>query len=141
MEKKRSIGVTLFGWVIIMASAFHFVTAVISTIQGISSKIEEIPSRILIPHIAFNLLLHMFLGVFLIILGLNILRLKSWARKTIICMSGIALISGVLAIIIPLLVSRRTILPSDVALIPMIIISGFPLFFFTRSKIKEQFTK
>ena len=68
----------------------------------------------------------------IIFIGINILRLKAWARKTLVCFSLIGFIGGVVSIIFlaPLPLGSKT---------SLVIFDGLYLYFFTRPKVKEQF--
>lgn len=130
MEKKRSIGVTLFG-ILFIIGGLH------GTIRGLNMK----------DWFTFYSLIS---SIFLLILGVNILRLKEWARKGIIYYLVITTLLGIF--LLPAIFKRQiklTDIPlaqSDISFIAIFsvamwtIVAIIEIFFFTRPKVKEQFT-
>ena len=121
MEKKRSVGVTIFGYLII-----------ISGILAIAWNWKNFPvfadARLKNFLIICNTLL-----VSSLIYGLGILMLKDWARKLALIVNIVVLVAY------PSLLYIWKISGPTFAIVVSI---GFPiaiLYFFTRPKVKEQF--
>lgn len=122
MEKKRSVGVTVFGWGTILV-------AILRTLRGgvwwYNIQIGKIDSSMYLGVILASLSAALYYSV-----GWNILRLKPIGRKAIILLSGFTLIVGLTQFV------RYNFL---INLLVMPIISSLYLYFFTRPKVKEQF--
>ena len=154
MEKKRSIGLTVVGILCIIYSLADVFIPVLSVKEDYLFEylIASFPKHLFF--IAFCLIAvgktaGFFIG------GIGILRLKSWARKTVI----IAAILGILSCILSGNIAGRYLVENKVVLFPELniqlsdnllfmlgfIASGFfslfyllCIFFFTRPKVKEQ---
>ena len=117
MEKKRSVGVTIFGWLYIVLAVLSFLPAIggILEWQGwfyvISLFIE---------------------GALFLIIGVNILRLKNWVRIFLIWLNFILM--GYF--IIGTFFWEPRLLMGIVSLCPILLGINY---FLTRPKVKEQF--
>ena len=139
MEKKRSKGVTIFGIFFIFGSIAGLFTS------GFNLFILDLDKTIVFYTFISSILL--------LILGINILRLKEWARKgtiyyhiatTLIGIYLSPLISNQSAIRLKNLGVTQKEIPditttSNFALIIPILLTLIVIYFFTRPKVKEQF--
>ena len=120
MEKKRSKGVTIFGWLNIVVGAF-----------GILAFLLRMPGGIMLG------------APLLLVIGVGLLKLKEWARILEIILT----FGGVLFRIVIYLISiLRYAIPLNRAWIFFIkgnilgwITAGIIIYFFTHPKVKEQF--
>lgn len=153
MEKKRSVGVTIFGWCEIIIGAIgtlFFATTLLVLLSVLQKGGEEMMGVTA----AIVMLFFTVPSPLLLLAGIGILKLKSWGRK--INLIGVPV--SVLLLITFLLVGEIQRINSYVKYKPGIspfsnsgtiylsIVISFLLFFtslivyyFTRSKVKEQF--
>lgn len=89
------------------------------------------------------------LPIVTVILGMNILRLKEWARKGVIIFSGLIMISPPIIFYVLFVNHKIQGLTSDevrafpvslfLVLLMSVIVGAPQMYFFTRSSVKEQF--
>ena len=113
MKKKRSAGVTIFSVIIIVVSVMFFVLLLL---YPYGNKFE-------------NLFFTAF-STSQLICGISILKLKNWARILFICLM---IILGFW--MMPMLIKDFRTFPANL----WFIFAAVSIFFFTRSKVKEQF--
>ena len=132
MEKKRSVGVTIFGYV-----------GLIGALLGMTENLLKIPNANLVS---------MFICFFYIFLNYKLLKLKNWSRVLLLITNGISAFFITIAIVITLFglpakeitegfkksYPNDTIFGFILFLIANIYVYGF-IFFFLRPKVKEQF--
>jgi len=131
MEKKRSVGVTVFSTLFI-----------VSAISGWARSWSHLKSFGFM-----GVLYARLMAILLLVIAIKILQLKEWARKGIIYYYII--VSLVAIFLIPRAVSLNIItepeidkmkLPLTVGLyIAILITAAVVIYFFTRPKVKEQF--
>lgn len=143
MEKKRSIGVTIFG--------------ILCIIFGISNIFSGIKSITLLKGGYFNIVMHfVFFGI-LLVSGCGLLKLKEWSRKLILFH---AVLRSILRLVYSSISSKKALAiiaekyaatgieevpPSQgtmmvTLILPALLITGITIFFFTRPKVKAQFS-
>lgn len=126
MEQKRSRGVAIAGWILIAFAAVK-----------LSDVVIEIGGAVFYPH-DFTLenipgtFFKAIFGVFHLFVGLEILYLKSWARKAVLFLSTLGLVMGIFLIVSFARISLEWKIIG-------LLFSGSYLYYFTRPKIKEQF--
>lgn len=116
MEKKRSVGVTMLGILIILVGLGNLL---LLFTRGYSSM--------RIGGILFNM--------YLIISGISILQLKNWARISILVISSLFALLSIISIVLFLNKDGLLVFLFTLVLLTCVIV---PLFF-TRHNIKEQF--
>jgi len=121
MEKKRSIGVTIFGWYLIISSIVYFSTLLFRTFS--KGPVTEVHWNTFAPLI--------WIGA--IILGKRLLKLQKWARKVLLWWFIIFCLLTPIAI---LLFGASFIHFGQIAGIAISIVG---IIYFTRPKVKEQF--
>jgi len=129
MAKKRSVGVTVFGILLILCPLFYYLQGVIIFL------IKSIPLTSLPSHIIRAYRSNPFvplLQLAFIICGIGVLQLKEWARNLIVSILAIGLLFSILFFVV--LASSPLIKK-----LSNIIFDGLFLWFFTRPKVKEQF--
>jgi uncharacterized membrane protein YhaH (DUF805 family) len=128
MEKKRSKGVTIFAWLIIIGSILSILS------KGLASEIN--------PQISTYF--YYFVSPISIIIGIYLLRLKDWARTGIIAVSIMVGIETLATSPYCLNRMESTYPGTGIDYIIAILISlGFNcgvIYFFTRPKVKAQFS-
>ena len=140
MEKKRSVGVKIFGWVyIILFASFLWGAVLLPIFIGRG----EIPST--------ELFLSALIGLLsispLLLIGIGLLRFKNIARQISLVISFIIFIIsfGYNILGIPVLLSGKSVsfTEGDIGLLIELLLlsigSIFAIFYFMRPKIKEQF--
>lgn len=128
-NKKRSIGVSIFGIIFIILGILLFVDLYIS--------FKNIPLEVIKYFPYFHLLMSPFLILYsslYIICGIGILRLRFWARYIII----VLLVSSFMSPLNQALIFGGQSLNIR-AILAHFVIVFFILWFFTRAKIKKQF--
>ncbi|MFH1622143.1 MAG: hypothetical protein ABIA97_03370 [Candidatus Omnitrophota bacterium] len=136
MMKKRSVGVTVFG-IITMLSYFisSFIRLMSAALNTKSISVAHFVYAFLSPFnkslirtVAFLIFL-----TFFFILGYNILKLKLWAYKAIRVVAVFQFMVGIFTLLTnaPLPMHGRVML---------IILGATYFYFFTRPKVKEQFS-
>jgi len=157
MEKKRSIGVTVFGWVLITYFLYNAIFTLLWSffIPETPRSIEPVATfmRLKLAHPSMvlmklwfvgNLITGPFLFISSIIAGIGVLKLKTWSRKFVVFIYSLGIISKLVQICIVL--SKD----SDVNYFFYKEIEFFSfwlnwvfyiaiIYFFTRPKVKEQF--
>ena len=125
MEKRRSVGITIAGILIILFSLSFYLEGVIYCVS------KSMPLSFILQRIITNPLIPI-LQVVNIICAIGILLLKDWARRTFIflCMVGLVLGIGALIFLMPIPLYNK---------MSLIIFDGAFLWFFTRPKVKGQF--
>jgi hypothetical protein len=119
-EKKRSKGVTFCGWIHVVVGALGIIrTFLISAFRDY--QIINIGAP------------------FMLVIGIGLLKLKEWARKSVIIYYILIVLAFPVAIVVGSLYSE--ILSMLIDYIPQFIIVGVVIYFFTRPKVKEQFRK
>ena len=154
MEKKRSIGVTVFGILCIIYTLLHFsmpLSLLKEAMSFVMGKMSTSPFNMVVlvamSIISWGELIGFFVG------GIGVLRLASWGRRLVI----IAAILGIFAWAYAGILGGKYTVENKTSLFPfqlsdtLIFISGFIgtmicsifnllcIFFFTRPKVKEQF--
>ena len=145
MKKKRSIGVTIFGRIFVaIGVTFGLLGILILSLSIFLSVTGEIRLDVL----QANIQGFVFFGVIpsgvYISIGMGILNLKSWIRKTLVPFLVIVLIATPFPVVCFMVVIQKQIL-----LLNLIFYSGLfyclfilaSLIFFIRPKVKEQFKK
>jgi len=130
MFRKRSIGVTIFGFLIVIGGIIGFFWNFIFYLY--LYRFGDIRIVLLRTFVIFcNTMI-----ILSIIYGIGILRLKEWARKMAI------IVSAAILIIYPLLIFIFNVSFVRLNILAIVITLGFPLgiiYFFTRPNIKKQF--
>jgi len=136
MEKKRSVGVTIFGIIVIIVSIFEILSGFVGgTMICLVAGVK--------PHAIFIGVMFLFtmIGIMYLIGGFGILSLKYWARNLILLVSFFKSI----LIILSLFLGIKVVIKEPAAalyFIPQIIVLFLLisiLYFLTRPKVKEQF--
>ena len=129
MRKRRSFSVTIGGFLLIMFPFISYVK-ILRMFLIKSWPLISFPKYIIQIYISNPLIpLIQLIGI---ICGIGVLQLKEWARKLTICFASCG-------IIISLLAFKFTTSDPLAIYIYSIILFGLFIWFFTRSKIKEQF--
>jgi len=136
MEKKRSVGVTVFGIIMIIVG----ILGILSSLVG-GSMICSIAG--VKPHAIFLGVGFLFttIGIMYLIGGFGVLSLKPWARNLTLLLSSF----NSILIILMLLGTVKVIVKDPIAIlycIPQILLLFLLIgiiYFFTRPKVKEQF--
>lgn len=130
MEKKRSVGVMVVGSILTGISLLFLIMAFITFV--ISPRDRSVIVASVLNPVGFILILQL-------IAGIGILCLKQWARRLVMWVAGSDIILGVLFLV---LFTAGAGEPSfGLVLLIMLLLSfgSFLTYFFTRSKVKEQF--
>ncbi|MFH1622789.1 MAG: hypothetical protein ABIA97_06720 [Candidatus Omnitrophota bacterium] len=142
MGKKRSIGVTVVGWLFVSLGVIPLCVFVVYN----SLRINQGTTMLKDLFIPFFLLL--FFCLFFIAFGYDVLRLKERSRKALIVLSSICSFSFGCALLLFFLSGRHIVpeqnpsatLPFALALATMLVLNIFIIYFLTRPKVKRQFT-
>ena len=139
MENKRSVGITIFGWALVIYNLFIGLIGLFLALSNRKSHGDLFFA--LGPALSFAFL----------ICGIFILKLKSWARKLIIILSGIGAILNIwllfglnptrLGIEFNKLSQNEKVgfISFSFMMLAVIVWNIGVIYFFTRSKVKEQF--
>lgn len=121
---KRSIGITILGWFIIISTLLYW----------------PLFYRLFTSHL--NLLIYNVLYSMLsIIVGIGILQLRSWARIIFLCMITIKTISVCYRGINYIFTSGFKRIVGIVDIVSILAVAIFIFWFLNRRSIKEQFSK
>ncbi len=127
MEKKRSQGVTIFAWLVIIGSILNLV---------LNSAASDVNTQI-------SVYFYYLVSPISIIIGIYLLKLKDWARIGIIAVS---IMVGVETIVTtPYCLNKlqstypRTGLPFIMAVLISLGFNCGLIYYFTRPTVKEQF--
>ena len=137
MKKKRSIGVTIFGWYFIVSSSLGSLRFLNLLLNQNYFKLINSYTTLSPDKYKLYLLSMLVLQILTIIIGINILALKEIWRKTTLFLTSFLFIYGVLFILLGQKNNNSTLLGMQILFLSIktIII----LFFFTRPKVKSQF--
>lgn len=149
MEKKRSIGVMVFGVILLIVSSYAIITGIFLCKKLISNyyvlDIETFTDLLVsafivsIEDIVYSFILLLF-AILCVFLGIGILRLTNRARILFLTIATGFLVFCIYATFIsPSLIIFNTVLLIPFYILPVLCITG--LIFLTRPKIKEQFKK
>ena len=139
MEKKRSVGITIFCVTFIL----YGINGVLNLWMAFFMSLSMLGCRTipLIAHIvvcATPLVQSSF-----IIASIGILRLRNWARKLVIALSLTMIISNIPQLIPMAMMQKVTGIKETVIYCAihmlMIVFLSYAIYFFTRPKVKEQF--
>ena len=142
MEKKRSKGVTILGWLNIIVSFYIYHYAKTLLIRERFFEKLEILQSVNINHTSLSYTTVNIAGVILCVIvfiaGILVLRLKEIGRKLAIysCIAGLLVAMFEL---IYLLVQRSNPVIVLFVLVLLILPAGIYIYFLTRPKVKEQF--
>lgn len=132
MEKKRSLGITIFAYLIIAVSLLSFAT-IITTAIGRHNQFPNIrlfeDDHFMVP---FCIMMVSFVGFGFV--GIGLLMLKRWART--LCLILISLLGALY--IASFAFNHLGLLSVGIISIVAAIIA-FPFLYLTRPKVKEQF--
>jgi len=157
MDKERSVGVTVFGWLFIG----YFLYAVIYPLIYIIVVKPEVSSGPMgsyqllkslgVSNISLNLYtingyIQLFIPLCSLIAGIGVLRMKSWARKFVLLSYGISLISSSIFLLViqitPKLKTYAFQKQYDLLVYCLFIVFQIVvIYFFTRPKIKSSLNK
>lgn len=139
MDKKRSIGVTIFAIIgLIFSGILSFVTSlfyIYGSFKAINDSFVLVRFGAITSQILLISFIQFFVAIGLIIASLNLFKLKEWSRKLFLCLNT------VLFFLVSALNPRITKFTKD-SIIELAISSIYYLvfiYFFTRPKVKEQF--
>ena len=138
MEKKRSVGVTLFGRifsVVGISGAIILLIGLVGLIFREKAGFDLYKYYSSEKELIIKLLYILFVYVPWSIIGFGTLKLKPWARILSISLMIIYLLSNILNIM-GLFLSVRNIWTS----LFWIFLTSFTIYFFSRPKVKRQFT-
>jgi hypothetical protein len=128
MEKKRLVGVTVFGIVSLLVSTYLLFFMPIP-LYGVPRFIRP--------------LLNFSICIGYIIIVINLLRLKDWARKLYLFFQILCLISASVLLYVFLVLSWGSLdIKSLLVSIVFLLLYGYligSMYYFTRPKVKEQF--
>ena len=116
MEKKRSKGVTFFGFYCIINGLAFFVLPIMN-------------------HAYLDLIIEGPIGLVIVLIGIGILKLVNWVRIVAIILS---IITSVVSLITTVIGAFQNPIVAIITLIP-VVISLSIIYFLTRPKVKEQF--
>jgi hypothetical protein len=155
--EKRSVGVTVFGWLIII----HFVIPIIWEIVAMltrkpspgpigiypiisQAKSTSAPPNVLIKLFKVNTFLLPLLMISSFIGGIGLLRLKRWSRKFAVVIFSMVIISSLTCLFLAILHNAfwKLFFPKMINFIFYWLWLGFYIaivIYFTRPKVKEQF--
>lgn len=140
MDKKRSIGVTIFGIIVTLFGGLPIVGLLILFLVSIGK--DDIVKILTLKNDSISQTLFLFLAyLFFLISGIGILKLKNWARViliTLISINFIASLIGLCFSIIKALKGNINLFYIISAFISLLIFV-FVVYFFTRPKVKGQF--
>ena len=136
MEKKRSVGVTLFGNLYIISGIIVLILSVINISLLFSpDKLEVMKSQFeaKFSPLSFNpwffvvSIIMVAVSIFCLAIGNGLLKLKETARKWVIYLSTFGIIYGLIECFIKGFRAWNFIIPAII------------IYFFTRPKVREQF--
>jgi len=138
MEKKSSVGVIIFGVILILWGVLSSIGTLIDyfVVASYAGRSYEGPAPSVLKY------MQQFLYcIFLIILGFGLIKLKEWARK-----SALFIFAPLFVIILPfhnffmfVYIAKSKLLFAQLLEIVRIILGVATLYLFTRPKVKEQF--
>jgi cytochrome c biogenesis factor len=134
MENKRSKGITILAWLFIVSMA----SVICSFVLNLSKVSASVTSEF-----RLNIIYDLFIPIILLILAVNILRLKEWARKGIVYYFIIVPLGSLLfGMIFNMHIDINDPIEIMTCIISLLVQLGVILliiYFFTRPKVKEQF--
>ena len=152
MDKKRSVEVTVTSYLLIFIGGVSFIGSFLLFFMPVSFEIRSSVVNLLHRVYPFSSLIVQPLPVnslLCLLFGVGLLKLKNWLRKTFIIYHSVNVIFCLLYIIFLSIVFIDSIKNLSLInnlrgvlldwLIPYILFPGFYIYFFTRSKVKEQF--
>ena len=143
MEKKRSKGVMVFGWILIL-----MVINVPLCLRQLFSEgyFNEVFNRVLSSGLMLTvlqyklmLLWRVVVAILQVVAGILILRLNELGRKIILWISCIVLFGVIPFFIVLIVINKYSLLRIMMEMILPVLINGVIIYFFTRPKVKEQF--
>lgn len=133
MQKKRSKGVTIFGWIFIILGSLPLLMIADALVR------YKYYDTLVTVHKSFAVLILAYIvgyGILLLILGIGLLKLKELARKAFLIFSCIILVISFIMFIMDIVAGNIGKIIGDIFRLA-IFVSAF--YFFTRPKVKEQF--
>lgn len=127
-KRKRSLGVTIFGWYFIVSGVSYFIILPILIFSKIPTE-----KLLFIFHETDTGPYGSLFSIGMIFLGNGLLDLQEVARKLTIWFCGF----GIFLAIIGFLIDAKKFNPANNIASLIVIVSAF--YFFTRQKVKEQF--
>jgi len=141
MEKKRSIGVTIFGISLLYFPLMQVIKFI--KVCQYSSKLQGILVKPSFSKIAYKSpLMTLLFFVIVSVLVFGILSFKKWAYYMLIVIASLAVIQNVYDLFIKLNYIRNGVRVKPTLLIEaaiLLIYFATMIYYFTRSKVKEQF--
>lgn len=141
MEKKRSLGVTIFGFLVVLPSLLFWISQFRELIErdmGIGGDKEFWLEYI------YAGIFGIFISAFFILLCIGILRLKNWARLIYLCYVWIIQLTFAIFLFgfsYNDILNTRSPLGVKISSAIFLVYTILPIIFFTRPKVKEQFKK
>lgn len=134
MEKKRAVGVTIFGIYAIFVSIVILFTFF---------KIRKSFDYLIDTHIfskellEYTIISSPILSFLSLISGIGILKLKSWGKNILIGLAVYNLLGKFIMIYVG--ISQKTPAGRPISVVLYFIVYGYIIYFFTRPNVKEQF--
>ena len=126
IKNKRLYGVDIFGSFLILGGFVLIFNASLGLVM-FEGRLS-LPARVIL----------FASGVFFLITAIGIFKFKEWARKTLILLSIFCSVVSTLKILI-LMIFKDGDFISLLLFGVMMLVYALPAFYFTRSKVKEQF--
>lgn len=126
MEKERSVGIIIVGWLYIIGAVGNFIMVLLFTFSNAPAE-----KSLSIFHKVGIKPYDPLIWIGLVFLGRALLKLQNWARITSIVLNSLAC----LAVPISFLIKKSLTFGQWVG----IVIAIFILFYLTRPEVKEQF--
>ena len=120
MENKRAMGVTIFA-----------ILNIVGGIAAIILNIKYVFSDYYFPYLFIGL------GLYILIIGIGLLNLKEWARRSEIIICTFCLVSTFIFSDFIILGVKKGLLTNKYMIKNLIAL--FEIYYFTRLKVKEQF--
>ncbi len=160
MEREKSVGVSVLGWLLIIYFIYTFVYPIAYVIWSLIATGIDKPSEspigtynllkaagvncILLSILGISSIIYFAVSISSLIGGIGVLKLKKWARKFVVTVFSVSIISLMASFCIQLFEPKlaRVMLAKKFGLLAYAIfipLNILIIYFFQRPKIKEEF--
>ncbi|MBM3250484.1 MAG: hypothetical protein FJZ09_06590 [Candidatus Omnitrophica bacterium] len=133
MENRRSKGITIFAWIIIVLSVINLISRLDYIFKG---TLKDYTAGI-------GDYFYLIISILAIIAAIFLLKLKEWARIATLIVAALVIINIILVSLSTIFKNFLVSLPASLIMLVITLIplafEGGVIYYFTRPVIKEQF--